>query len=90
MHDEQVIESPETRSGFLRRVAKLTAIGLGVALVPVTNAWAPQSQCCPDSTHCPACPPMGGQPFRCNGGCGGCCACVGDHTACYFTSLCPC
>ena len=90
MHDEQVIESPETRGGFLRRVAKLTAIGLGVALVPATKAWAPLDQCCPDSTHC-ACQPGFGYPFRCNGSCAGCCACIGDHTMCYFQSgTCPC
>jgi hypothetical protein len=33
---------------------------------------------------------MGGNPFRCNGGCGGCCACV-SNTSCYFQSgTCPC
>jgi hypothetical protein len=89
MDDEQVTETCETRNSFVRRVAKLTAIGLGIGLVPATNAWAPQDQCCPDSTHC-SCPPGGGNPFRCNGSCGGCCACV-SQTSCYFVSVgCPC
>jgi hypothetical protein len=79
---EQVIES-ETRGGFLRRVAKLTAIGLGVALVPARSAWAPTFQCCPD-LHC-FCPIYAGNPFRCNGGCGGCCACL-TQTQCFFRS----
>jgi hypothetical protein len=87
MNDEHTIDTPTTRGSFLRRVAKLTAIGLGVALVPATNAWAPQDQCCPYS-GCTGCP-TGQRGFLCNGSCGGCCACLTD-TSCFFTSKCPC
>ena len=32
MHDEDVIEGPTTRAGFVKRLAKMAAIGLGVAI----------------------------------------------------------
>jgi hypothetical protein len=89
MHSDDLIDTPTTRGGFVRRLGKLTAIGLGVALVPVTNAWAPQSECCSDSTHCSC--PGGGLPYFCTGGCGGCCACLDPHPQCFFFSGgCPC
>jgi hypothetical protein len=88
MLEEPLIEEPTTRAGFVKRLAKTVAVGLGIALVPATNAWAPTFQCCPDSTHCSC--PNGGNPFRCNGGCGGCCACL-TETQCFFRSgTCPC
>lgn len=35
-----------TRGAFLRKLAGTVAIGLGVAMVPATNAWALNARCC--------------------------------------------
>ena len=88
MHPEDHIDAPTTRRSFIRRVGKTIAIGLGVALVPVTNAWAPQDTCCPNSScHCA---PGAGNPFFCNGSCGGCCACLTNTSCVTFSGGCPC
>ena len=44
------VTGTETRGAFLRKIAKTVAIGLGVALVPATQAWAVNAQCCRDDT----------------------------------------
>jgi hypothetical protein len=41
---------PSTRRAFLRRAGKTLAIGLGVSLLPVSNAYASGAHCCPDSS----------------------------------------
>ena len=53
MHDEDLIEEPTTRAGFVKRLGKLAAIGLGIALVPATSAQAILFYCCRD-TSCDA------------------------------------
>jgi len=61
--NHQTGEKRESRGSFLRKLGKTVAIGLGVTLVPATNAWAVNSQCCRDTT-CPSCP-TGQNPYRC-------------------------
>ncbi len=52
-HGDHVSRS--SRAAFLRKLGKTVAIGLGVALVPASNAWAISAHCCPDAT-CGQCP----------------------------------
>ena len=63
MHDVDGIEGPTTRAGFVKRLGKMAAIGLGIALVPATNAFATTITCC-RSLSCDT------QCFNCRPGCG--------------------
>jgi len=81
------------RRGFLRRLATLAAVGLGVALVP-SKALAEHGSCCNQQDVCPdsqCTDPNMPHNYNC-GGCGsdGCCACsAASFTGCQ-TVPCPC
>jgi hypothetical protein len=95
MHDEHLIEEPTTRAGFVKRLAKTAAIGLGIALVPATTASAVQFKCCRD-TSCDVfsqCGQFGLWGYRCpSNPCASCCACYGSPSLpCQvFNNTCPC
>lgn len=80
-------EHQTDRGRFLKRVGKMAAVGLGLALIPAQAAYA-ASECCPDSS-CPGCP--GGQfPVRCTDTCHSvsCCSCS-TQNQCHGVP-CPC
>ena len=82
MHDEDMIEEPTTRAGFVKRLGKLAAIGLGVALVPATNALAMNIQCCRSVSCDAACHNCCGLNFgyRCpSNPCASCCTCYPSY-----------
>jgi hypothetical protein len=96
MHDEDLIEEPTTRAGFVKRLGKMAAIGLGVALVPATNALGFTFNCCRSSfcdTQCGLCgqhcPPYG---YLCpSNPCASCCTCYPTQHSCVGPfSQCPC
>jgi hypothetical protein len=95
MHAEDVIEEPTTRAGFVKRMGKMAAIGLGVALVPATSALGSTISCCRsffcDSQchNCGVCPPYG---YLCpSNPCASCCTCSSSPTPnCISGSQCPC
>jgi hypothetical protein len=85
--DAVEVEVPASRRRFLKRLGAAVAVGMGVALVPVTNAFA-TDRCC-KSSSCPSCPP-GQVAYSCGGSCGGsCCVCYTDIGNC-FNTACPC
>jgi hypothetical protein len=83
-----------SRGGFLRRLATLAAVGLGVTLVP-GRARAQNGQCCNNQTACPdsnCTDPRYPYNWECSG-CesGPCCHCTDiQHTVNCFNSPCPC
>jgi hypothetical protein len=82
MHDEDMIEEPTTRAGFVKRLGKLAAIGLGVALVPATSAQAVIFYCNRDSTCDTPCHNCCGLNFgyRCpSNPCASCCTCYASY-----------
>lgn len=96
MPDGHLSEETTTRAGFVKRLGKMAAVGLGVALVPATNALGSSIGCCRSSlcdAQCrfcgPGCGPYG---YLCpSNPCGGCCACRTDSIPnCVWTPLCPC
>ena len=95
MHDEDMIEEQTTRAGFVKRLGKLAAIGLGIALVPATSAQAVIFYCNRDSTCDTPCRNCCGLNFgyRCpSNPCASCCTCF-DHDIGSCTpnkSQCPC
>jgi len=52
--NHEIGEGRESRGSFLRKLGKTVAIGLGVALVPASQAWAVNAQCC--RSNCKTCP----------------------------------
>jgi hypothetical protein len=93
MHDDHLSGGPTTRAGFVKRLGKMAAVGLGVALVPATKALAADLICC-RSTFCDAecfgsgCCPYG---YRCPSLCASCCACRTDpFPTCVSSFWCPC
>jgi hypothetical protein len=91
MNDE-LIEESTTRAGFVRRLGKAVAIGLGVALVPATNAGARSLITCCRSASCDAgCPPDTPFGYLCPTTCQSCCACFNNpHLNCPSFTACPC
>ena len=94
MHDVDAIEGPTTRAGFVKRLGKMAAIGLGIALIPATNAYA-SVVCCRSlscDTACFNCCPGTPYGYHCPGNpCGGCCTCSPTPTPnCISGSQCPC
>jgi hypothetical protein len=82
MHDEDMIEEPTTRAGFVKRLGKLAAIGLGIALVPATSAQAIIFYCNRDSTCDGPCRSCCGLNFgyRCpSNPCASCCTCYASY-----------
>jgi hypothetical protein len=72
--DLRRVQETSTRAGFLRRLGTTVAVGFGVALIPVSKAWAPSAWCCID-TSCPSCG-TGEYQWRCwECGGGNCCQC---------------
>jgi hypothetical protein len=94
MREGEESQSTTSRGGFLRRLATLAAVGLGVALVP-SKARAQSGRCCRNPAECPdsACTdPNFPYNRQCSGcGSGPCCQCtnVDPQTDC-FTTACPC
>jgi hypothetical protein len=86
-------EEPTTRAGFVKRLGKLVAVGLGVALVPATTAFANPFQCC-RNTNCDAdCKPFPGLfGFRCpSNPCASCCTCLSQSSGCVtYQNCCRC
>jgi hypothetical protein len=77
------IEERSSRGTFLRRLVKTAAIGMGISLIPVSNAWA-GTTCC--KSNCGSCAP-GDIPYYCSesstcGGTGHCCICSRDVGQC--------
>jgi hypothetical protein len=68
-------EALSSRRGFLRKLGLMTAVGLGVALVPAREARAESSFCCKD-TSCGSCPP-GSYQYFCHDNCTGTTCCSG-------------
>jgi hypothetical protein len=94
MPDGHLSEETTTRAGFVKRLGKLAAVGLGVALVPATNALGASIACCRSAdcdAQCQLCCP-GTRGYRCPANpCGGCCVCQGSSIPnCVWTPLCPC
>jgi len=96
MHDEDLSEEPTTRAGFVKRLGKLAAVGLGVALVPATKALAMDIRCCRSTFcdaqchNCPTCPPYG---YLCpSNPCASCCTCYPTNIGSCTPSMlqCPC
>jgi hypothetical protein len=93
---QTVEESRSSRGAFLRRFGTTLAIGLGVGLVPATNAWACTTRCCPADNATCGLPPSyscgnGLVLKRCTDCCPTCCACFStggceSHTG----GQCPC
>jgi hypothetical protein len=93
MHDEDLIEEPTTRAGFVKRLGKMAAIGLGIALVPATNAQAILFKCCRDTSCDSGCTPFPGtHGFRCpSNPCASCCTCLSQSSGCVqYNNSCPC
>jgi hypothetical protein len=95
MHDVDVIEEPTTRAGFVKRLAKMAAIGLGVALIPATGALGATVVCCRSlscDTSCFHCCPGNPYGYQCPGNpCGNCCFCSPTPTpSCLSGNQCPC
>jgi hypothetical protein len=98
MHDEDVIEEPTTRAGFVKKLGKMVAIGLGVALVPATEAFAVPVTCCRNTSFCDQqsqCgqfhnPQLYG--YLCpSNPCASCCTCLSNpNLGCPTFSQCPC
>ena len=94
MH-EHLPEEATTRAGFVKRLGKMAAIGLGVALVPATNALAVNIPCCRSSfcdaqcQSCGTCPPYG---YLCpSNPCASCCTCyIRPIANCINFPQCPC
>jgi hypothetical protein len=82
-------EKPTSRSGFLRRLGTLAAVGLGAAAVLPAVARAEPAYCCPNASVCGANACGAGKPgWYCSGACGGCCLCF-NGTDCTRPN-CPC
>jgi hypothetical protein len=97
MHDEDLIEEPTTRAGFVKRLGKMAAIGLGIALVPATSAQAILFKCCRSSfcdSQCAGChPPCGLFGYQCpSNPCASCCTCFNSNigSCTQNMSQCPC
>lgn len=75
-----------TRRRFLRRLGTTVAAGVGLAILPANEAWAPCSTCCKDDS-CPFCP-GGPRRYRCTPG--NCCICHSDVGQCFSTQACQC
>ena len=96
MHDEDMIEEPTTRAGFVKRLGKLAAIGLGIALVPATSAQAIIFYCNRDSscdTPCHNCCAPNNWGYRCpSNPCASCCTCYPSYQGPQVGgfSQCPC
>lgn len=75
-----------TRRQFLRSAAATLAAGVGLALIPFSEAQAACSGCCPDSTCNNSCP---GSPIRYRCQPGNCCICH-DPVGCFGTQQCYC
>jgi hypothetical protein len=96
MYDGDMIEEPTTRAGFVKRLGKLAAIGLGIALVPATSAQAILFKCCRDTScdgPCTSCcyPHVVG--YRCpSNPCASCCICFSSNIGSCTQSMsqCPC
>jgi hypothetical protein len=77
-------EAGTSRGGFLRRAAKTLAVGLGVALVPASRAWAVSPHCCPDASCQSDCSPnqFG---YSCYDSCVNktCCVCLSTNPGCH-------
>jgi hypothetical protein len=95
MEDEQPIEEPTTRGSFVKRLAKMVAVGVGISLVPATSASATLFKCCRD-TSCDQWEICGHwflYGYRCdNNPCGGCCSCWSrpDLGCITISNTCPC
>ena len=97
MHDEDLIEEPTTRAGFVKRLGKMAAIGLGIALVPGTNALGINFNCCRSSycdQQCAKCPLVcGPYGYQCpSNPCASCCTCYSTNigTCTPTFTQCPC
>jgi hypothetical protein len=77
-----------TRVSFLRRTGKTLAIGLGLALVPISSAYAQNGSCCPEACRVDCTFPN--RPYRCNGCSSTCCLCIFHDPYECFTLPCPC
>jgi hypothetical protein len=93
MNDSEsgVYEGRTSRRSFLRKFGTTLAIGLGVGLVPATNAFACTTKCCTNSS-CTGCP-QGQVGKLCQNCCPTCCACfnASDPTCVSNTGgQCPC
>jgi len=88
--DAELDGAPATRAGFLRRFGATLAIGMGVALVPATKAFAAKSVCCRNINVCCDCNCISGFASYCVGGCPSCCTCFADRACHTFFGGCLC
>jgi|GEM_PF-6809978 hypothetical protein len=79
-----------SRGSFLRRFGATVAIGMGVALIPATKAYAAKTTCCRDLFSCCDCNCTTGFALYCTGGCPPCCSCFGDRACHTFFGGCIC
>lgn len=94
---ESEFEAQSTRASFIKRLAKTAAVGLGIALLPASGAFARSQsggQCCRNSDHCPQwCGTNQGWAYWCSTNCypSSCCVgCVQNEPACYNITYCIC
>lgn len=90
--ESQLDEPSTTRMAFLKKLGKTVAIGLGVALVPASRAFARQgSYCCRDSS-CGSCG-TSGYAYLCHDACSKTTCCIGCQTGwanCQYELPCTC
>jgi len=89
------VEQRVSRGGFIRRMGKLAAIGLGVSLVPAQAARAQSSYCCRDPECGVDLCGSGYHGYKCWDNCsGGSTCCVGCVPSwghpCQYQLTCPC
>ncbi len=79
-------EASSSRRSFLKQLGTALAVGVGLAVVPVSQAVAAGTHCCRDST-CPTCPGSAVK-YRCSTSCPGGptgCHCYQPNGTCFDT-----
>jgi hypothetical protein len=80
-------EEDTSRRGFLRRLGKTLAVGLGVAMIPIASAQAAGAHCC--RSTCASCP-QGNTAYTCFDECANknCCICFSNTNPNCFDKPC--
>lgn len=83
--DAEAPAESTSRRGFVKRLAGLAAVGIGVGLIPARAAKAAGAWCCYNES-CGPC--TNSVPFRCQDRCVSqfCCACFVHDSSCFLTN----